>query len=208
MKIRYPKINELKDLRNLLLIGFYNKFSFLFKEDPKIGEKIYNEYFLSHYKPKDLKTILVAIQNNKIVGMIQIHTRLKIDSIISIKKFPSLFLTLWRNYGFFKTFKKIFVISFMNIDNSKKKSAYISSFTVNLNVRNQGIGKKLLNAAEQLAKKRNCRFFTLHVIFNNIIALNLYLKNGFVIHSSQKSSLLKYFSGIDGRYFMKKEIYN
>ncbi len=94
----------------------------------------------------------------------------------------------------------------MNIEKVEKKSAYISSFSVNPHARKQGIGKKLLYATEKLAKLRNCKNLSLHVIFRNIIARNLYLKYGFQIKKHQKSSLFKYFMGINDTIYMKKSI--
>ena len=94
----------------------------------------------------------------------------------------------------------------MNIEKVEKKSAYITSFAVKPDLRNQSIGKKLLLASEKLAKQRKCIYLTLHVLFRNRKARNLYVKYGFKIEKYQKSSLLKYFMGANGATYMKKRI--
>ena len=201
--IRHPTINELNEVSSLLYIGFYDKFSFVFKENTKIGEIIFKNFFLTVYNEQALKRIIVAVQNHRVIGTIEIHTKSKKGPIF---KLISLFFLLWKYYGFFKAVKKIFVISFMNIEKVEKKSAYITSFAVKPDLRNQSIGKKLLLASEKLAKQRKCIYLTLHVLFRNRKARNLYVKYGFKIEKYQKSSLLKYFMGANGATYMKKRI--
>ena len=79
--IRHPTINELNEVSSLLYIGFYDLFSFIFKENTKIGEIIFKNFFLTVYNEQALKRIIVAVQNHRVIGTIEIHTKSKKGSI-------------------------------------------------------------------------------------------------------------------------------
>ncbi|MBN1215309.1 MAG: hypothetical protein JXA99_07670, partial [Candidatus Lokiarchaeota archaeon] len=134
--IRHPTLNELNDIASIIYHGFYDKFSFLFKENVKLGEIIFKYFFSKIYKENTLKRFLIAFQREKIIGAIEIHTKSKLPPLIHIY---SLFFLLWKYFGFFKAFKKILVIFFMATEKVERKSTYISLFSVKPDYRNQGV---------------------------------------------------------------------
>ena len=64
---------------------------------------------------------------------------------------------------------------------SNKKYAYISNLAVNKNYRRQGIASKLLLQCELIAQQKSFAQIYLHVLTNNKIGQQLYLKNGYDI---------------------------
>lgn len=65
--------------------------------------------------------------------------------------------------------------------NPIKNSLYIQSLAVLSEFRNQGIGKKLLDYANEMAKKENFDNITLHAWADNQKAIKLYLNEGYKV---------------------------
>jgi ribosomal protein S18 acetylase RimI-like enzyme len=94
----------------------------------------------------------------------------------------------------------------MLIEIVKKNNLYIAVIAVHPDARGQGVGTKLLDAAEKLALRQNLKYMSLDVIFRNFRARKLYKNLGFEIISNMKSSLLLYFIGINGASHMRKKL--
>jgi ribosomal protein S18 acetylase RimI-like enzyme len=72
--------------------------------------------------------------------------------------------------------------------------------------RGHGVGWRLIEHTESLAEAQNVNILTLEVVSDNIRAIELYKKAGFVIKSKQRSYALKWITGHPGYYQMIKQI--
>lgn len=61
------------------------------------------------------------------------------------------------------------------------KSAYAINLLGDLSCRQRGIGTLLLKAMEDFAREKEARVLMFDTAFDNILALNLYMKNGFKV---------------------------
>ena len=74
------------------------------------------------------------------------------------------------------------IIAYLIIQTRKNSLKYrIYSLAIAPEAREQGIGKKLLEYAEQVARKNNIQKITLEVSEKNEAAINLYKKQGFTV---------------------------
>ncbi len=67
------------------------------------------------------------------------------------------------------------------------KCIYISRFAVDSSLRGTGLGLKLLNSADDIAKKRNCSLFLLHTALTNSERCNYYRNRGFDVLDFESS---------------------
>ena len=72
--------------------------------------------------------------------------------------------------------------------------------------RKKGIGYKLLQFSEDLARKRNMKHLELSVLSRNSEAISLYESFGFNIISTKKIRLAKRFLDIDAIHLMQKDL--
>ncbi|MHA1900576.1 MAG: GNAT family N-acetyltransferase, partial [Promethearchaeota archaeon] len=72
--------------------------------------------------------------------------------------------------------------------------------------RKKGIGYKLLQFSEDIARKRNMNYLQLSVLSRNLSALSLYKSFGFKIKSTKKMILAKKYLDIDAVHTMQKKI--
>lgn len=94
------------------------------------------------------------------------------------------------------------IIAYLIIQTRKNSLKYrIYSLAIAPEVRNLGVGKKLLDYAEQLARKNNMHKITLEVSEKNAPAINLYTKHGF---RTEKTNSGYYADGSSALVMMKE----
>jgi ribosomal protein S18 acetylase RimI-like enzyme len=69
------------------------------------------------------------------------------------------------------------------MNNFKVKVKNLKGMCVDKKVRKQGIGKKLIDAFSDIAKKKGAKYVKLNAFENNIPAISLYKKEGFEEYS-------------------------
>ncbi|MGM0408756.1 MAG: ribosomal protein S18-alanine N-acetyltransferase [Bacteroidota bacterium] len=95
------------------------------------------------------------------------------------------------------------IIAYLIIQSRKNSRKYrIYSLAIAPEARGQGIGKKLLEYAEQLAKKNHIQKITLEVSEKNESAINLYKKQGYQIEKTRAG----YYADGSPAWIMVKEI--
>jgi ribosomal protein S18 acetylase RimI-like enzyme len=202
IEIRHPRIEEMENVANIMLHSFEDKFSHIFRDNTKLGEKLFRMLF-SSIPEAELSRFIIAVRGNEILGMEEIYTRTSIPSTLECLV---IFYNLFRIFGLVKSIKKFVSIYLMLIEIVKKDNLFIAVIAVHPDARGQGIGTKLINAAEKLAIKQNLKYLSLEVIFRNLRARKLYQNLGFKIISNMKSSLLLYFLGFNGASHMRKKL--
>lgn len=95
------------------------------------------------------------------------------------------------------------IIAYLIIQIRKNSLKYrIYSLAIAPEARGTGIGKKLLEYAERLARKNNIKKITLEVSEKNVAAINLYKKKGFQIEKTRAG----YYADGSPAWIMVKEI--
>lgn len=64
-------------------------------------------------------------------------------------------------------------------ENKKASAYYIDRLAVNVKYLKQGIGSKLIQEIENIAKDNNIEYLRLLVVHSNLPAISFYMKNGF-----------------------------
>lgn len=93
------------------------------------------------------------------------------------------------NYIFLVCTNKNDIVGFVDgyiIDDKgmfKERVAYLNRLVVTRDMRDKGIGNKLIDEFTSIVKKNNCRFIKLNAFRHNDPAVNLYMKKGFYEYS-------------------------
>src|ERR671918_427197 len=89
---------------------------------------------------------------------------------------------------------------------SVASEAYIERLVIAPSFRRQGMARRLLSAAEGLARDAGKKSVGLHVTVNNLGALRLYEAEGYVEVSRQRSLIAAWFMDIREWHYLKKEL--
>src|SRR3712207_2545040 len=116
-----------------------------------------------------------------------------------------LWRTLSRNLGFPRALWATTLLSYPRYS-SASSEAYIERLVVSPGFRRQGMARRLLAAAEDLAREHGKRTVGLHVSGNNLPALRLYEDEGYEEVSRQHSLLTGYFLNIRDWIYLQKDL--
>jgi len=100
----------------------------------------------------------------------------------------------------------LFLLKIMKNEKVPENTLEIKAVGVDQAYRKKGIGCKLLQFSEDLAKKRNMKHLELSVLSRNHDAISLYESFGFKIISTKKIRLAKKFLGIEAIHTMRKDL--
>ena len=116
-----------------------------------------------------------------------------------------LWKTLRRHLGFARASWAATLLSYPRYAASSSE-AYVERLVVSGDHRNRGMGRALLEAAEDLARETGKESVGLHVSGGNVAALKLYESYGYEESSRQRSLLTGYFLGIRDWLYLRKEL--
>ena len=116
-----------------------------------------------------------------------------------------LWRNLSRNLGFPRAVWATTLLSYPRYS-STSSEAYVERLVVSPAFRRHGMARRLLSAAEDLARGSGKETIGLHVSANNLPALRLYENEGYEEVSRQTSYLTGYFLGIREWLYLKKEL--
>lgn len=182
MNIRQSNINDVNSIVDLLLDCFQSDFNIIFGKKIKEGEEALTEYYNDE---KDLKSIIVAEEDNKIVGI----CCLKMNK--TRMKWPYLIKIFIKKLGVYKGLRAIILGDYLpaSIDHDK---CLLDFICVDKNYRKKGIGNKLLNYSEKYTKNQNKK-----IIFSFIQPkekeIHILIKFGFKEKKIKKSIISKIF---------------
>ncbi|KAB7672176.1 GNAT family N-acetyltransferase [Bacillus sp. B1-b2] len=180
---------ELKEITNLLIEGFHDKFQPL-----RLSEKDLRHlnHCLVEHLVNNFHDHFLMIKNNTIEGIL----------FIKPYKWKAMKLTrqLFKQFDF-KTFLKaiIFLIAF---DHSPKKNEiHIDFITISKSSRRKGVGTQLIKFLQD--KINDHQYITLYVNEKNVAARRLYEKQGFQVKKKGSSRWGKHLHGIEQWYLME-----
>ncbi|MCX8094711.1 MAG: GNAT family N-acetyltransferase [Caldisericia bacterium] len=184
ISIRKGNVEDHEDFVNLIIYTgkdlFYSIFGNYVKE---ILNKLYsmkNNQFSHEFTN-------FAICGDKIVGMILSYS---FDDLKRVSLNTGFLLFKIMKFDFLKHLVN-FIKSFTKLNIVNKDEYYISNIAVYPKFRGLGIGKDLLIFVEKIAKDKNLKKLSLDVEKENINAIVIYKKFGFVIEKEFKLNLGK-----------------
>ena len=183
---------DLKDkaeITSILFEAFWNKMKWYFSKMNQVDARIlFGEaitYNMGYYYKEDGKVLGAALLSKRKTPYLKINRHIR------------------KKMGFIKgmLFGKIF-----NVTSPKKHVICLQMISVSPNARGKGVGKKMLDYMNEIAKNNGSNQIILDVIDNNKGAIKLYEREGYTISKHVNTKLFTHGMGFDGIYVMKKDI--
>lgn len=194
--------NNLKEFSRIISQAFNDKFPFFFKslsEEEYI--KLVEKLKLNRVDKLDFHGCYILIYDGKYVAALNlIYNEMKRES------FSFIFKTLRKKMNIWFAFRSSLIIFIEDHEKVPKNTLEIKAVGVDQAYRKKGIGCKLLQFSEDLARKRNMKHLELSVLSRNSGAISLYESFGFKIISTKKIRLAKKFLDIDAIHTMQKDL--
>jgi len=200
LTIRDVRLDDVDEFVNLSMRVYENKFKVIFKSKMGEGKKVLSQELKTR---KSLEGNFVAIVNGLIVGAVIVKTR-EMEQIF----FQTLKLFL-KNLGIYNGLRAFFVGGYHQSISEKfirKDECYIENLFILPEFRKKGIGKKLMQRAEEFARGKNKKFIYGFSEISNISARKLNTKSGFKEIQIKKSILTKIFFGVPAWAYVRKSL--
>ena len=148
---------------------------------------------LEHASGGVTSLVVEGYADGEIAGSVGVRTAVSREDILA----RGLWRALDRNLGFPRAVWATTLLSYPSYS-SKASEAYIERLVVSPSFRRQGMARRLLSAAEDLARDAGKETVGLHVTANNLAALRLYEAEGYEEVSRQRSFLIASLPGHPG----------
>ncbi len=201
--LRHPTPAEITSVGAILFDAFIDKFSHIFKDHVARGRIAFLAIYPRILRPMDRQNIIVAVRENEVVGKLELHTRSRFPTI---GEFLAMHAGLARHFGTLRALRQALLILMLTGMSAEGRVGYVASIGIRPDVQNQHIGRHLLHAAELVARRRRLHSMTLYVILQNARAQHLYRKLGYRDVRVFRIPIFRWFMGVDGYIYMKKEL--
>ena len=156
---------------------------------------------LEHISGGVTSLVVEGYADGEIAGSIGVRTEVSREDILA----RGLWRALTRNLGFPRAVWATTLLSYptyssVSLGSLHRTAGDLPSF------RRQGMARRLLSAAEDLARDAGKKSVGLHVTGNNLGALRLYEAEGYVEVSRQRSLIAAWFMDIREWLYLKKEL--
>jgi GNAT superfamily N-acetyltransferase len=186
----------------LVVEGFLDKFRPVFGKRMDRSVKIMEKWIrLEHASGGVISLVIEGYSATELAGSVGIRTAESREDVLA----RGLWRTLSRNLGYPRAVWATTLLSYPRYS-STSSEAYIERLVVSPDFRRQGMARRLLAAAEDLARDAGKKTVGLHVSANNLPALRLYENEGYEEVSRQHSFLTGYFLNIRDWLYLKKEL--
>ena len=186
----------------LVVEGFLDKFRPVFGRRMDRSVRIMERWIrLEHASGGVTSLVIEGYSAGEIVGSVGIRTANSREDVLA----RGLWRTLDRNLGLPRAVWATTLLSYPRYS-ATSSEAYIERLVVSPDFRRQGMARRLLAAAEDLARDAGKKTVGLHVSGNNLPALRLYENEGYEEVSRQRSFLTGYFLNIRDWLYLKKEL--
>jgi ribosomal protein S18 acetylase RimI-like enzyme len=189
-------------IASLVVEGFLDKFRPVFGKRMDRSIKIMEKWIrLEHASGGVTSLVIEGYAPGEIAGSVGVRTADSREDILA----RGLWRTLTRNLGFPRALWATTLLSYPRYS-STSSEAYIERLVVSPDFRRQGMARRLLSAAEDLARDTGKASVSLHVSGSNLAALRLYEGEGYEEISRQRSLLTGYFLNIKDWLYLKKPL--
>jgi GNAT superfamily N-acetyltransferase len=187
-------------IASLVVEGFLDKFRPVFGKRMDRSVKIMEKWIrLEHASGGVTSLVIEGYSTTELAGSVGVRTAQSREDVFA----RSIWHTFTRNLGFPRAVWATTLLSYPRYS-STSSEAYIERLVVSPDFRRQGMARRLLAAAEHLARENGKKTVGLHVSSNNLPALRLYEDEGYEEVSRQRSYLTGYFLNIKDWLYLKK----
>jgi predicted GNAT family acetyltransferase len=200
--VRLAEPEEDAAIATLVVEGFLDKFRPIFGRRMDRSVKIMEKWVgLEHASGGVTSLVIEGFTATELAGSVGVRTAESREDVLA----HGLWRTLSRNLGFPHALWATTLLSYPRYS-STSSEAYVERLVVAPAFRRHGMARRLLSAAEDLARDSGKRTVGLHVSATNVPALRLYEDEGYEEIARQRSYLTGYFLGIRDWLYLKKEL--
>ena len=200
--VRFAEPEDDPAIAALVVEGFLDKFRPVFGSRMDRSLKVMERWVgLEHASGGVTSLVVEGYATSEIAGSVGIRTAPSREDVLA----RGLWNSLARNLGFLRAVWATTLLSYPRYS-SKSSEAYVERLVVSPSYRRQGMARRLLSAAEDLARDRGKKTVGLHVTGDNLSALRLYEAEGYKEVSRQRSFITAYFLDIREWLYLKKEL--
>ena len=186
----------------LVVEGFLDKFRPVFGRRMDRSVKIMEKWIrLEHASGGITSLVIEGFAAGDLAGSVGIRTADSREDVLA----RGLWRTLSHNLGFPRALWATTLLSYPRYSPTSSQ-AYIERLVVSPDFRRQGMARRLLSAAEDLARDAGKATVGLHVSGNNLAACRLYEGEGYEEVSRQRSLLTGHFLNIRDWLFLQKTL--
>ena len=200
--VRLAEPGEDPAIATLVVEGFLDKFRPIFGQRMDRSVKIMEKWIgLEHASGGVTSLVIEGYTATELAGSVCVRMAESREDVLA----RGLWRNLNRNLGFARAVWATTLLSYPRYS-STSSEAYVERLVVSPAFRRHGMARRLLSAAEDLARDSGKETVGLHVSANNLPALRLYENEGYEEISRQRSYLTGYFLSIRDWLYLKKEL--
>ena len=198
--VRLAEPEEDSAIAALVVEGFLDKFRSIYGRRMDRSLKIMEKWIgLEHASGGVTSLVIEGYSATELAGSVGVRTVESREDVFA----RGLWRIFTRNLGFPRAVWASTLLSYPRYS-SPSSEAYVERLVVSPAFRRQGMARRLLSAAEDLARDSGKETIGLHVSANNLPALRLYEKEGYEEVSRQRSYLTGHFLSIREWLYLKK----
>ena len=200
--VRFAGPDDDPAIASLVVEGFLDKFRPVFGKRMDRSIKIMEKWIgLEHASGGVTSLVVEGYSTGELAGSVGVRTGASREDVLA----RGLWNSFTRNLGFLRAVWATTLLSFPRYS-SRSSEAYVERLVISPSFRRQGMARRLLSAAEDLARDTGKKTVGLHVTGNNLAALRLYEAEGYVEVSRQRSLLTARFMDIREWLYLRKEL--
>ena len=200
--VRLAEPGEDPAIATLVVEGFLDKFRPIFGQRMDRSVKIMEKWIgLEHASGGVTSLVIEGYTATELAGSVGVRMAESREDVLA----RGLWRNLNRNLGFARAVWATTLLSYPRYS-ATSSEAYVERLVVSPAFRRHGMARRLLSAAEDLARDSGKETVGLHVSANNLPALRLYENEGYEEISRQRSYLTGYFLSIRDWLYLKKEL--
>jgi ribosomal protein S18 acetylase RimI-like enzyme len=198
--VRFAEPEDDPAIAALVVEGFLDKFRPVFGRRMDRSLKVMERWVsLEHASGGVTSLVVEGYETSEIAGSVGIRTEASREDVLA----RGLWNSLTRNLGFMRAVWATTLLSYPKYS-SEPSEAYVERLVVSPSFRRQGMARRLLSAAEDLARDRGKKTVGLHVTGDNLRALRLYEAEGYKEVARQRSLMTSYFLDIREWLYLRK----
>ena len=200
--VRLAEPEEDPAIAALVVEGFLDKFRPVFGRRMDRSVKVMEKWIrLEHASGGVYSLVIEGYSAGELAGSVGLRTAESREDILA----RGLWRTLSRNLGLPRAVWATTLLSYPRYS-STSSEAYVERLVISPDFRRKGMARRLLVAAEDLARDAGKETIGLHVSGNNLPALRLYEDEGYEEVSRQRSLLTGYFLNIRDWLYLRKTL--